>query len=713
MGNPQWPPELGIVGGGMMKKILVRGPALSRSGYGEQTRFALRALRSAESELDIYLAIVGWGQTGWLFEDDEERRWIDHLSQKSLEYAQQGGSYDVSMQITIPNEWEKLAPINIGYTAGIETTKISPIWVEKANLMDKVIVVSEHAKFGFDNTIYGVQNKKTGEIVPNYTCTTPIDVVNYATRTVEPENIEINLEYDFNFLVVAQWGIRKNLRNTIKWFVEEFIDRDVGLVLKINKANNSIIDKYNCERKIKKLLSEYPERKCKIYLLHGDMTENELNSLYIHPKIKALISLAHGEGFGLPIFEAAQHALPIVTTDWSGQCDFLFMPTANKKTGKIKNKAMFAKVDYELASIQKEAVWDGVLIKDSQWAFPIEGKAKMKMREVCRDYDRYKSQAKKLQKWILDNFTEEKQYESFVKACELFKPLEAADYVFVNDMFAEEYIGGAELSLQTLIDSCPSSHVKIKTLELNDRILDFYKDKVWIFANVTQTSTEMIDKIASSGIEYHISESDYKYCEHRLPQLCTLFSGGVECSCGDKPHGKLYEKFYNNAQTLFFRSKRQKQDYVKALELTTPKIEILSALFPESFFEKIEELRSKQNGKRKNKWVISNSPSWVKGTADAEKWCKENNKEYVKLHGMSHEELLETLASSEGLCFLPKGSDTCPRLVIEAKLLDCELQLNENVLHATEKWFKTNDKTIIEKHLRRQPAKFWNIVGTV
>ena len=115
----------------MRKKILVRGPALSMSGYGEQTRFALRCLRAYEELFDIYLIPVGWGKTGWIWESSEERQWIDQIVNKTLKYNQTGTPYyDMSLQVTIPNEWERLAPINIGYSAGIETTRISPAWVE-------------------------------------------------------------------------------------------------------------------------------------------------------------------------------------------------------------------------------------------------------------------------------------------------------------------------------------------------------------------------------------------------------------------------------------------------------------------------------------------------------------------------------------------------------------------------------------------------------
>ena len=135
-----------------MKKILVKAPALSRSGYGEQTRFALRALRSVEDKLDIYIINIPWGGTGFINYYDEERAWIDQLILKTGQYVQAGGQFDISLQVTIPNEFAQLAPINVGYTAGIETTKIAPQWIEKGNTMNKILVVSNHSKSVYENT---------------------------------------------------------------------------------------------------------------------------------------------------------------------------------------------------------------------------------------------------------------------------------------------------------------------------------------------------------------------------------------------------------------------------------------------------------------------------------------------------------------------------------------------------------------------------------
>ena len=392
----------------MRKRIIVRGPLLSQSGYGEQSRFAIRALREHEDKFDIFIIPVGWGQTGWIAEDTEEKRWLDFIINKTNHAIQNKIPFDVSLQITIPNEWERLAPINIGFTAGIESDKIDPVWIEKASIMDKIIVVSNHAKYGFDTTMWtGTNSEGTRVQIKN---TVPVETVNYSVRKWDPTRLQLDFTTKFNFLAVAQWGPRKNLVNTVKWFVEECYDRDVGLVLKTNIRKNSIGDRIEVESRIQNVLNEYKDRKCKVYLLHGDMNESELAGLYMHPKIKSLVTLTHGEGFGLPIFEAACHALPVIAPDWGGQCDFLYAPVRNK------NKAMFSKVSYTLAPIPESARWEGVLHADSNWCYPEAASFKKQLRETIKDYKKKKKMAKDLQKHVLEEFDSEKQYKKFVDA---------------------------------------------------------------------------------------------------------------------------------------------------------------------------------------------------------------------------------------------------------------------------------------------------------
>jgi len=406
----------------MKKKLVVKAPALSASGYGEQARFALRALRQQEDNLDLYLINIPWGRTGQAPLDEEEKNWLNNLQRKTQMAAQQNGGnlqFDVSLQITIPNEFEKMADVNIGYTAGIETTKIAPKWIEKGNMMNKIIVPSNHSKNVMEQTVYRAKQQGSEEEF-DYKLTTPVEVCAFPASEAEFVVPDLQLETEWNFLSVAQWGPRKNVEATITNFLQEFKnDPDVGLVLKLNVAKNSAGDKIATRNRLRALVKSVQEKvgetKCRIYLLHGSLTDAEMRGLYRHPKIKAFVTTTHGEGFGLPMFEAAIAGLPIAAPAWSSYVDFLYAPKRDKKTGKTKNRAHFTKIDFDLKQVQKEAVWDGVIQADSQWCWVKDHSVRTSMREVIKNYGPKLSDSKKLSKFVLENFAEEKQKESFYK----------------------------------------------------------------------------------------------------------------------------------------------------------------------------------------------------------------------------------------------------------------------------------------------------------
>jgi len=396
------------------KTIVVRGPALSRSGYGEQTRFALRALRTREDLFDIYLINVPWGQTGHIIDDTEFRQWLFFLQQKTNFFMQQGQQPLCSLQVTIPNEWEKICQYNVGFTAGIETTRVSPTWIAQANeKVDSVLVVSNHSKDVFKDSVYKAQHKETGEVIENYQLQVPIHVTNYPVRQYDPVPLELEFSTDFNFIAIAQWGPRKNLLNTVAWFIQEFHDDDVGLILKTHMRGDSIMDYEEVQKAIsQQVLSNFPDRKCKVYLLHGALTDAELTGVYQHEKVRAMVSVTHGEGFGLPLFEAAYNGLPIIAPFWSGQTDFLAGP--NKK-GKVR--PLISRIDYSIQPIPKEAVWEGVLEAESKWCYPSESSYKKKMRDFYSNPTILEGMAKKLKKHVLKEFAEEKMLRNF---CESF-----------------------------------------------------------------------------------------------------------------------------------------------------------------------------------------------------------------------------------------------------------------------------------------------------
>jgi len=401
---------MALDGGSMKKRVLLKGPLLTRSGYGEQARFALRSLRSRPDLFEVFIQPLSWGKTSWTSEINEERAWIDSTIEKTIGFIQQGGQFDISLQVTIPNEFERIAPINVGYTAGIETTKIAHEWIQKTNEMNKLIVVSQFSKHVFDNTEYKAKNTQTNQefILKSQT---PIDAVGYPVKTFDClPDLDIETTTSFNFLTVAQFGPRKNLQNTIKWFVEEFRNDDVGLVIKSNIAKNCLMDRKMLLNDLTGFLRQFGEKQCKVYLLHGDMTDAEMHSLYKNDKIDAFVSLPHGEGFGLPLFEAAYSGLPVVTVGWSGQMDFLL---------DTKHQETFYNVSYDIQPVQKEVVWDGVIVADSMWAYAREGSAKEQMRN-CYENLREAPDARSIFNHYADElherFSAEKMYKQFVEA---------------------------------------------------------------------------------------------------------------------------------------------------------------------------------------------------------------------------------------------------------------------------------------------------------
>jgi len=686
-------------------KILVTGPALTRSGYGVHARLVLESLKEREEMFDIYVNPLRWGATGWLLDEDPFLSWVHDKVNKFQGLNKEKSNFDIHIHVGIPNEFERMAPYAVCVTAGIEATKVSPSWIQKSYDMDKIIVPSNFAKWGFENTFYDGENSQTNQKV-RVGCGAPVEVVSYPVREHSGNEIDLDLDKDFNFLCVAQWGIRKNLENTIRWFMDEFKDDDVGLVIKSNISKNSTPDREVCKENLTAMMSEYKDAKCSVHLLHGEMTDSEIDAIYKHPKIKAMISTTHGEGFGLPLFEAAYNALPVVAPGWSGHMDFLYGPVKDKKTKKVKNKPLFAKVDYSLKQVQKQAVWKDILVEDAMWCFASERDFKQKIRKVFTDHGMYKTWANTLADHLRTELSLANILDKMLKTLVPEKWLVKPECFFVSDLFVDDYVGGAELSLQTIIDSSPHKKVaKIRSSELTKQLIENNADAKWVFGNIANISNEIIDAVSDSGIDYSFIEFDYKYCKHRNPALYKMVEG-TTCDYKNTERGETMTKFVNSASSVFFMSENQMNIHKENLPgMSNENMFVLSSLFGGNFFEFIENIKSK-SGAKNDKWVVLGSRSWVKGLNETEAHCKEQGYDYEVLWNLPYGQFLEKLSESKGLCFKPSGLDTCPRMVIEAKLLGCELDLNELVQHTEEDWFNKSYEEIVN-YLKGRPAYFW------
>lgn len=287
------------------------------------------------------------------------------------------------------------------------------------------------------------------------------------------------------------------------------------------------------------------------------------------------------------------------------------------------------------------------------------------------------------------------------------------DIVVVADLFADQYLGGAELTTEALLGSTELTIHRIKSKDISMETLESGYNKFWVFTNYTQMDSDLIPTIISN-IRYSIIEYDYKFCRYRSIEK-HLSAEMTECNCHNELHGKLTSAFFHAAKTVFYMSNKQMERYHAHFPFLKDDSDgsnqyVLSSVFSENFFATIKILREKYSNHEKKGWLVLGSNSWIKGTNAAIEWCKENNKGYEVLQNLSHKEVLEKMATAEGFVYLPLGGDTCPRMVIEAQLLGCELKINANVQHMEEIPFCDNNIIDIETYLYSNREIFWNMV---
>lgn len=273
--------------------------------------------------------------------------------------------------------------------------------------------------------------------------------------------------------------------------------------------------------------------------------------------------------------------------------------------------------------------------------------------------------------------------------------------VFVSDLYVEDYVGGGELTTEAIIEGCSLPVLKLRSSEVTPQHLVQFSDRHWIFGNFSSLNPSLLLPLMKN-ISYSVVEYDYKFCKYRLPEKHIAAEG--ECDCAYNIGGKLISSFFAKAKSLWFMSESQKNIYTNHYKFLDKKTtRVLSSMFSSSALDFMSNYR---NDNRGDTWLIQKSDSWVKGTEDAIKYAENNDLKYELFSNLTHSDLLQKFKNSKGFIFLPKGPDTCPRTTIEAKILGCELILNENVQHKDEKWFNSEPEQIIN-YLRSRSDTFW------
>ena len=398
----------------MKKLMLICAPVTSRSGYGDHARDLVRSFIKHD-KYEIKIFDVNWGETPRDALDNElDKNIIDCI----LPEPKMDKQPDIYVDIRIPNEFQTFGKFNIGITAGIETTAVSSKWVDCCNKMDLVIVPSEHSKDGFVRALYEKmqqlpdgKQQKVGELKLEK----PIEVLFEGVdddifKPLENSSLDLvdNMKEDFAFLHVGLWGKggygedRKDIAKLVKVFYESFANKKEkpALILKTNGAGFSIMDREDCLSKINNIKSKFPKdwNLPNIYLLHGSLSSEEMNKLYNHPKVKSFVSLTHGEGFGRPMLEASMVGLPVITSGWSGQVDFLSETDSMLLGG-------------ELVQVPKSQHWENIIIPESEWFNVNETQAYKALNYCFQNYDDVKKKALNLMKVNRDKFTLDKMTE--------------------------------------------------------------------------------------------------------------------------------------------------------------------------------------------------------------------------------------------------------------------------------------------------------------
>jgi glycosyltransferase involved in cell wall biosynthesis len=363
-------------------KVLIIGPVCNISGYSEHARTIADAFISLGNQIDLYIQDTQWASA--TRSHKYAAKYEEYIHKTTTLFQQRAnpngeiniaGLFDTTYQVRPPNEFQQMSENDIGVTAALETTFAPSEWVSPCNLMNHILVVSQHAQNNLKNT-----KSDSGERIK-----TPISIIPFGYKAEEKLDIytPMGLTTKFNFLTVLQMAPRKNFDNMLKWFIEEFKDdEDVGLVIKTYAHNNSTVDFHHTRDRLNGLLDTIcKERKCRVYLVHGSLSSQEMESLYNPDVIKCYISTTHGEGFGIPLFQAACNNIPVIATNWSGHLDFLRIPVLSKSKKK-KIKSHFMKVGYDIEKVKPHHLMPGLITEKCEWAYPREESFKKHLKSI-------------------------------------------------------------------------------------------------------------------------------------------------------------------------------------------------------------------------------------------------------------------------------------------------------------------------------------------
>jgi len=372
--------------------FVISCPVNTYSGYGARSRDIVKALIELD-KYDVKIIPQRWGNTtqGFIDNNPEWEFLNKHIIHGKLE-----SQPDIWAQITVPNEFQPVGKFNIGITAGIESTVAPATWVEGCNKMNLILGSSKHTIDVLKSSKFEKRDKNTQQVVGLIEFKTEGEVLFEGANLdiYKPDNspctIDFNIKEDFAYLFCGHWMAgqmgedRKNVGLTVKAFYETFKNKKKApaLILKTTSSGTSYMDRDNILKRINAIKGTVKAKSLpNVYLLHGDFTDEEMNSIYNHSKVKAMVSLTKGEGFGRPLLEFSLTNKPIIATNWSGHTDYL-------------NSEYTSLLPGDMTNIHESAAND-MLLKEAQWFSVNTGNFGIKLKDVFENYKGYAEKGKR------------------------------------------------------------------------------------------------------------------------------------------------------------------------------------------------------------------------------------------------------------------------------------------------------------------------------
>jgi glycosyltransferase involved in cell wall biosynthesis len=397
----------------MKKKVTLVAPVYTASGYGAHGRDIAWALIALQDKYDLKIVSTAWGNT--------PTNALDKNNPNDLEIIKRivpktDSNDDIFIQLTIPNEFVRCGKYNIGFTAGIETDMCAPKWIEGCNNMDMLLTTSKHSLDVIQDSVFDKVNKNTNQLegtlklrdgLRKEILFEGVDTTLYTNKMDPDENMGIleHVKEDFCYLFVGHWlqgsfgNDRKNVGAMIKVFFDTFKrmpeNNRPALILKTSGGKYSVGDLNEIQSKIRSILDG--ESGPNIYILHGDLSDGEMNNLYNDPKVKAMISFTKGEGYGRPLAEFSVTGKPIIASNWSGQLDFLHPKYSSLLPGRLEQ------VD--------RSVLNEWFIQEAKWFTVDYMYSAGVIADVFTRYKKHKENAEKQRVHTLTHFSFEKMVD--------------------------------------------------------------------------------------------------------------------------------------------------------------------------------------------------------------------------------------------------------------------------------------------------------------